>query len=149
MADEEEAAEIARSDSQPGAISNKNSAISQSESESSEMSGTVAAAARRRSSDPLDEGDISGGDGASTSEEGKSRTRIAQAPNVERNLDFGAEDVQQNHQINPVQSGIESTTTEVVRRAADSLSGGAVLGAASKVVAASMSSLPLLSLIHI
>ena len=144
-AEQQAAAQIARSGESSGSISSKESKMFESESANSGVTGAVAMSTRRRASDPSSEGEFSGGEGVARSDPGTSRIRIAQAPNVERNLSFGSEGEAHNHQSNPVQTGDNMATMEMARRPTDTLSGGSVLGTAANVMAASMSSLPLLA----
>ena len=134
---------IARSENQNGTVSEKSDAATQPSSSAESLAGNMTGGSKRRSSETTFEGEVAGGESIAKSETGNSRSRIAQAPNVERTVDFGSSGTESARSINPTTSGADSATTEVVRRATDALSGGSVLGTASKMMAASMSSLPL------
>ena len=73
---------------------------------------------------------------------GNARTRIANAPNIERQLNFG-NDGRQNAQVTESSNeGHENSTAKMVRRATDTISGGSMFGTASKMVASSLAGMP-------
>ena len=75
---------------------------------------------------------------------GNARDGVAQAPRVDRNVEFGSGG---NREVQILEAGDSSedvSNTVIARRATDQMTGGSLVGTASKIVASSMAGLPLL-----
>ncbi len=104
--------------------------------------GNLAAARRKSEEGTLESGSMAELSGEPTSQ-GNDRTRIAYAPRIQRSVNFGMEGTEAVEVANVADDGDDFSTTKLMKRATDSLTGGSVISTASKVAASSMAGLPL------
>ena len=82
---------------------------------------------------------------AEVAEHGSTRSIIPKAPNVDGDIAFGSEGSNQAVVLETDDDqGDDSATTEIVRRATNTVTGGSLMGTASKIVASSMAGMPLM-----
>ncbi len=79
------------------------------------------------------------------SESGNSRSRLAQAPAVNRQVEFGFTGDGKSQAADAPDANLEASTGELVRQTADSLSGSGLLATATKMMATSMAGMPLVA----
>ena len=104
--------------------------------------GTVGAIAERRQSSDAEGGTMAELSGE-TPVSGNARSRVASAPQVQRQLEFGSGGTGQIDVETVTGNGDQLSETEIVQKASNNIAGGGLLGTATKAMAASMTSLPL------
>ena len=126
-----------------GAIPQKIQNVEMGESGSGSSDGNaVATTAKRTTRDASEDGTMAELSG-DTPTSGNARSRVAQAPRIDRQLNFGSDGAGQVDVVVSENDGSEMSATEMVRQTADGIAGGTMLGTATKVMAASMAGLPL------